>query len=75
MNDHCPRISARCILATYNEGEIYCGGSVSEYGEYVNLKGFLLARNISAKVDCAEQKARKKAKKNVMTSKSTTSWR
>lgn len=71
MNDHCPRISAKCILATYVNGDVHCGASVSEYASYVNRKGLLLAKNISEKVDCAEQKKIKRAKKDIMTSKSS----
>lgn len=75
MNDHCPRISQKCQLATYFEGEVHCGANISTYGKYINKKGVLLARKISQKVDCAHEVKIKSATKDIMTSKATKSWR
>ena len=65
MNDHCPRIDRVCLLATYREDEIHCGANASAYSRFINNKGFLLARNISEKVDCAVERNAKRATKDI----------
>ena len=71
MNDFCPRIKDKCILATYYEGKVLCGANVSAYSRFVNNKGLLYADKISEKVDCATEKIAKKATKDIRLSKSS----